>query len=486
MISARRTYIDPILALLDVAEYNYSFYDIYSKFCLHISPNDRISLSSYFGGDHFIDKATSVNAKNNIIDWGNIVGHLRYNKIWNSSFFSDVSLIYSKYSSEFNWNSVYKNPYIHDFTFKTTSDYIFSDDFILKFGGDVRYYDFNVTSGLQEYENNQSYLINAFESNLFLSSKNRLNEHFETNIGLSASFFKENRTNKFFHNIEPRIGLCYFLDDLTSLKGSYINMHQYLHTLSSTNFYAPNDVFYPSNEFLKPMKGNQISLGITRILKTNGSEYECNLDIYYKDMKNLPQFKQSFTNADPYLLSSQLIFGNGWGYGAEFQIAKHEGRISGWLNYTWNKAFRHYKEKNKDKAFVPKFHREHQLNLVLNYNLSNTLRIGASFVLASGQPITLPVQKYFIVGRSEESFPENQGLIDYGEINGYRLPTYNRLDLSLVHPFEMWGGKWELFCSVYNIYNYKNPTFLTFDHFSGKFYSTTVGRLPTAGIKFYY
>jgi hypothetical protein len=482
MISARRTYLDPVLSLVGGMEFNYSFFDVYSKFRAQLSPNDRIFLSAYFGGDEYTDKAISSSASDRNTNWGNVVWHLKYNKIWNSSFFSDISLVYSNYY----WKNSYKNPYLYEYSIRTVSDYNISSDFILRFGGDVRNYKFNVTSGLQENKNNLNYLINSLESNLFFSSKNKLNEDFETNIGFASSFFKEDKTNKSFYHIDPRMSISYLLNELTGLKISYTGMHQYIHSLSSTNFYAPNDVFYPSNLFLEPANSSQISCGITRIQKFYNLDYEFDLEFYYKDMKNIPQFKQDFNDADPFMLSDQLVFGKGWCYGLEFQVAKHEGRLSGWMNYSWNKVFRSFKGKNNNKPFVPKFYREHQFNLVINYNLTNSIRVGGNFVLSSGQPMTLPVSKYFIVGIPREEIVMNVGLIDYGEINGYRLPIYNRLDLSLVHFFEMWGGKWELFCSVYNVYNYKNPTFLSFSNSTGKFTKTTVGILPTAGVKFFY
>jgi hypothetical protein len=305
------------------------------------------------------------------------------------------------------------------------------------------------------------------------------------NLGLSFSGFAEAKTGKSFFNYDPRFALSYHFDDNSSVKSSFTRLHQYIHQLSSVNLYNPADVFYPSNINLPPVTGNQISLGLTKIIRTGNSGIAVDLDAYYRDMQNLPMFRQNFKDADPFLLSEQIILGRGWGYGLEFQIEKREGKISGWLNYTWNRSFRQFEEKNKGRSFNPKFHIEHQLNLALNYNMFESLKLNAVFVISTGRPITLPNQKFFVIGEDHNTM-SNIGELDFGAINDYRLPFYQRLDLGIVYPFIMWKGKWELSVNIYNISNHQNTTFITYENANGKFYSFTVGFLPTAGIKFYY
>lgn len=482
MVSARRTYLDLANSLIGFADFNYSFSDIYGKFSFQLSPRDRLYLSGYYGMDNYSEKTQSSSKKENT-NWGNQALHLRYNRMWSSSLFTDFSLIYSRYNSEYDWENLYKNPNLNEFTFKTVSDYNMAQGVNIRFGGDARSYRINTASGLQETNNTQSYQTDAFESNLFADVKIRLSDLVEFSLGSNASLFLSNFSGSRFSNIEPRIGASFFIDESAVIKAAFTGTHQYIHTLSSTSFYAPNDIFYPSNINLEPMTGSQVSLGFTRILNIDGSEYEFNIDAYYKDMQNIHQFKLNFYDANPDLLKEQLLFGKGWGYGIEFQFAKREGRLSGWINYTWNQSFRRITGKNNDNVYRPRFIREHQFNAVLNYNFSGSLKGSAVFVLASGLPVTLPVNKYSIIGETGE-IRIQPDFIDYAELNGYTLPIYNRLDISLVYSFEMWGADCELSCSVYNVYNYKNPTFLRFSTIQGTFKSSTIGILPTIGIKF--
>ncbi len=483
MISARRTYLDLINSLAEITSFNYSYSDIYSKLTFNLSPSDHLFFSSYYGTDHYTENQQSLDDNTNKnTKWGNYAAHLRYNRVWNSSFFSDISLVYSRYFSEYKRGAIAKNPGITEFTLKNKNDYNVSKILNLKFGGDLRYYKFDVTSDLLN-SNTSVYNLDAFETNLFSNAKLKFTNYLEANLGVNISTFNVKKYDGKYSFIDPRISINYLINDATAIKLSYTGTHQYVHTLSSTKFYAPNDIFYPANKNLKPINGNETSLGLTKIFSLNTSEYEFSLDLYYRDMKDVSQFKLNYYDADPDRLNEQLFVGKGWAYGVEMQLSKREGRLYGWINYTWNKVYRQIDGKNFSHRFVPSFNRVHQLNLVLNYNVSRKLVLGATFVLASGLPISLPVNKYIVFSYSNEAVSR---VIDYDEYNKYRLPLYNRLDLSMVYKSTLFGLKSELSVSIYNVYNYQNPTFLTFNKWNGNFKSRTVGILPTAGIKFFF
>ncbi len=472
MFSARRTYLDWILRMIH-SDVGYSFNDIYGKVSYQLNQYDHLYLSGYWGLDYTSEFDDNSN-KNN---WGNQVLHLRYNHLWSNSVFSDFSLCYSKYFADLNWIIYKKNPYVIDYSIKNITDINISNKHTLRTGGDFHFYNFRVTSEMFSESNRENYYINAIESNLFLSSKYRLNDNLITEAGIVFSYFKENKTEESSFNVEPRLNASYLIDEDFSIKFAYILMHQYIHTLSPYNYSLPNDVFYPSSKSLPYMKGNQITIGAAKTFDFFDSNYDLSAEFYYNDMKGIPNFKNHFENADPFALSDQIIIGKGWGYGAEFQITKAEGRFSGWLNYTWNTAKRIFPDKNDDRAYDPKFHKTHQMNLALNYNVSESVKLGATYVISSGQPLTLPAQKYYI---------DNKPYVYYDKINGYRLPYYSRLDVSIVHFFSMWGGKWELSGSIFNLLMRKNPTFLYYDFEKGDFKKTSLGLIPTMGLKFHY
>jgi hypothetical protein len=132
-------------------------------------------------------------------------------------------------------------------------------------------------------------------------------------------------------------------------------------------------------------------------------------------------------------------------------IDKKEGRLTGMLSYTWSKTERHIAGVNLGNEFYSNFDRRHSLNINAAYDLNEKWVVGANFSFSSGRPITLPTGKF-------EYGLYNPDVIS--ERNGYRLPTYNRLDLSATYtpnrkPMRKWHGQWVF--SIYNAYNQKNP-----------------------------
>lgn len=491
MLSARRTYLDPLFSLIDADGLGYSFHDIYGKLAMNPSGKDRLYLSIYNGFDKYTNESNNGNSADLRNNWGNTVAHFRYNRIWNTSLFSDFSIIFSNYRFSQEFGSTQKKPSLRQIAFKNLSDYKYSNNLSFRFGFDFNNYSFNVTSGLQNLKNSINYKLYSSELNIFGTMQSIITDLLRADFGLALSTFAESQMTKSFVFVEPRICLTYFFEEELSLKLSYIRMHQSIHMLNSNRFYFPTDILYPSFDKLKPMSGSQSSIGLSNSFNWSGSKFETLFEIYYKDMKNITQFKQNFYDANPASLPNQILSGRGWGYGIEAQLEKREGTTTGWVNYTWNKVFRSFRFKNFDKVFVPKFFKEHQVNIVINHNVSSNLKLNLAFTISSGQHITLPVSEYFILTDNSSDiggggFDSNSGYIHYGELNGFKLPLYNRLDLGIVHFFKMWGGNWELFASVYNLYNYPNPTFLWYSINANKFYRTTIGVLPTFGIRFNY
>lgn len=469
MVSARRTYFDLMMSLANM-DVGYSFTDLYGKAVFHAGQKDIFYLSGYWGLDRIgeLDEKSSDDK----LKWGNYLVHFKYNRLWNSYVFSDFSASYSKYFNDLQWKNNDKHPYLADYSIKNITDINLSNMLSFKTGADYHFFNFNVAA-----EAGEDYKINVNEVNAFFTSKYKYNDNFISDIGITASWFSEDKTKQTYSNIEPRVTLCYLADKDMSYKFSYTMMHQYIHAISPYTVSELTDILYPSTKGLPGMKGSQITIGTTRLFNLFDSDYDMSIDLYYKDMKNVPDLKYRFKNADPYTIGDQIVIGKGWSYGVELQINKSVGRINGWLNYTWNDVKRLFPGKNNDKSYAPKFDKAHQMNLALNYSLSDKLRFGATYILASGQPLTLATQKYYI---------GNNPYIDYGVINGYRLPYYSRLDVNIVHFFNMWGGKWELSGSIFNLLMRKNPTFLYYDFEKGDFKKTSLGLIPTVGLKFHY
>jgi hypothetical protein len=200
--------------------------------------------------------------------------------------------------------------------------------------------------------------------------------------------------------------------------------------------------------------------------------FETSVEGYYKDFDNLIEYAEGAepqnngnTNYD-----AQLVYGTGYSYGAELFIKKRTGKLNGWVGYTWSRTMRTFPDINQGREFASRWDRRHDLSVVLSYDLNRRWTFGSTFVYATGQAVTLPVNRYFIEGRL---------VSEYTERNGYRMVPYHRLDVAatlnsrptrtITDPVtggtsevrKRWTSSWTF--AVYNTYNRRNPYFIYFD-----------------------
>lgn len=267
--------------------------------------------------------------------------------------------------------------------------------------------------------------------------------------------YKAGKRVKQFNHVEPRLAVRFLIDSNTSIKSSFTLNYQYIHQVSLATISLPTDVWMPSNDIIKPQVGTQVTLGLFRNFYNN--MFESYIDFYYKDMKNLIEYKDGldfmYTRVNP---DQMYTFGKGWSYGVEFFIEKKKGRFTGFIAYTLATTKRKFEDLNFGKVFYAKYDRRHDLAINLSYEIiRNKLTASAVWVYASGNTMTIPIGYYFFAGNL---------MVEYSERNAFRLPPYHRLDLSLNWTFvktKKFESSFNL--SVYNVYNRQNPFFVFFE-----------------------
>jgi hypothetical protein len=98
--------------------------------------------------------------------------------------------------------------------------------------------------------------------------------------------------------------------------------------------------------------------------------------------------------------------------------------------------------------------RTHDFSVVGIYQAGKRWTLSSTWVYYTGNAITWPSGKYDING---------QVVFYYTERNGYRMPSYHRLDLSATlqgKKREKFEGSWTF--SVYNAYGRQNPYTISF------------------------
>ena len=129
--------------------------------------------------------------------------------------------------------------------------------------------------------------------------------------------------------------------------------------------------------------------------------------------------------------------------------AKKQGKTTGWAGYALSWATRHFPngEINGGKPFYAKFDNRHKINIVVNHKFNRKVDVNASWFLATGNWLTLPLEKY-----SSSSYPQYY----YSERNNYKMPPYHRLDLSINFTKQKKKGTRIWNVSIYNSYFQKN------------------------------
>lgn len=517
VLSGRRTYIDLIMkaAISDtspLAGSSYFFYDMNLKMNYKLGDKDRLYLSGYYGKDEFIfgniEDGFSVD-----MPWGNGIAALRWNHLFSSRLFMNVTGTYTNYLFKFgSAQDQFRfelNSGISDWGGKVDFSYYPSTRHTLKWGLDYTFHTFtpisvSAESNDVEFDTGLAQKLISHESAAYVLDEFDLNEKIKINAGIRYSTFQHvgpftryfkgdgistqdsTRTYEkgdliqFYHGLEPRISGRIKLNKNSSIKAGYAYNYQYVHLTSLSAVSLPTDVWYPTTSKAKPQQGWQTSLGYFK--NFNQNMFETSIELYYKGLKNLIEYKEGALPNDNVNDNTDnlLVFGTGWSYGTEFFIKKKKGKFTGWIGYTWSKTERKFPDLNNGVPFPAKYDRRHDLSVILSYKLNERWVFSSAFIYATGNTLTLPSSWYV---------QDQDLLFNYGPRNSTRMAPYHRLDLSATWYSKAYKeqknletgetikvkkkvrSNWAF--SIYNVYNRANPYFLYVDNdgdfFSGNF-----------------
>lgn len=476
LVTGRRTYADAFLKLSNNENLNKNtlyFYDLNAKLNYTFSDKDRLYVSGYFGRDKF-----GINDLFTL-DWGNATGTLRWNHLYSEKLFSNTSLIYSKYNYEVgiaNGSSQFTlTSDIQDINLKQEFSYFPNPQNSIRFGANVIHHTLTPRTRESTGENSSVNTTDepnktAFESALYASNRWSPTEKFNVEYGLRLSAFTvmggsdfyefdaagnivntlkydRNEAVKNYFNLEPRISASYLLSPTLSLKAAYSRNTQHLHLLSSSNAASPTDRWLMNTNNIKPEIADQVSAGVFKNSQDN--TYEFSSEIYYKFLQNQVDYKDGadFILSDN--IESQLLFGKGRAYGAEFLVKKKSGKLTGWIGYTLSRSERQIEGINNGAWYSAKQDRTHDVSIVGTYQLSKKWTLSGTWVYNTGNAVTFPTAKYRIDGGVA---------FLYSERNGYRMPDYHRLDVgATVNLNKKANRESSLSLGMYNAYGRPNP-----------------------------
>lgn len=466
LLAGRRTYLDVITnGLNQVYKDNpdweripaYFFYDFNSSLHYNISHKDKLTLTGYFGNDVFKFNQGSFQA--NLL-WGNRSLTLDWNHVYSGRLKSSTAYVVSGYlyriNSGFSRASVSIGSRIWDQALLQDWAYYINQKHTLKFGVSGIYHrftvgEFGISSDFTDIKNGR--MIESGEMGAYISHAWTVTNKFEILSGFRNSTFTTK--NKTYNGLEPRLALKYNLLTNTSIKASYAKMYQYLHLVSSSGASLPTDIWYPSEEGVKPQHSDQLSLGLNQALAKN--TFFLSVEGYYKWIKNAIDFKdgaQLFANTN---LSKEFVFGKGWAYGLEVYIEKKKGRTTGWIGYTLAWTWRQFDKINYGIAFHPRYDRRHDVSVVVMHQLNKRVSLSATWVYGTGNYATIAGGRFAFqdaLGSTINATP------DYLRRNDFQMPPTHRLDFGLVVKLKSKRFDSDLTFSLYNVYSRRNPFFV--------------------------
>lgn len=465
-VSGRKSFVDlffnpgPNLALVP------AFYDINLKLNTKIGKNDRLFISFYNGKD-LLESVDGFYNK-----WGNTSGTLRWNSNLGSKLFLNTSFIISNYQNYLEFKDEGRNykwlTGLNDMNLKFDLSYYLRPGNIIKIGAASIYHKFipgETSDTLQSIPR-----IQAFEHAIYLLNDIELFSWLGLNYGLRLSAFQnygratwysyneqflptETHTNKkgaynTYIYAEPRISANVKFNPDYSLKLAYARNVQYMQVLQNNSLsYSSLETWFPANPNIDPIIADVVSAGWFQNL---GKKYFLSLELYYKTYQNQIDYIDHARLVNNPYVEGEIRKGEANAYGAELNVKKEIGRLTGNISYTYSKALRKINGINGNKEFSSPYDIPHDFRIVTNYKINPKWSFNAAWMYMSGRPVTLPVGFYEYQDRLVPI---------YSDRNSSRFPDYHRLDISFNYEPEKRIGKidWTMNFGIFNVYARKNP-----------------------------
>lgn len=458
MLAFRRSTLEPVLAVLrnqiDNVPDSFYFYDINGKLNIDANQNNRLSLAFYSGVDD-VKFPLGEDLRFNL-NYGNRTLSTTWTHIVSPRVFANLTVTGSNYFStprfEFGGTPFDRENTVSDYSVKSDLEWMPNSSHAVRTGiwaGNLTLKLSDRFDGLETLNSRIQTQYAAF----YIQDKWRPHTRWSVTAGLRGNYF----TRGNYLRLDPRISVDFQVSSRLRLQTAYGRYHQFL-TLITNEAFSGFDVWLTTADGVKPAWGDQFGLGLKYSPKAS---YNLEAELYYRTMRNLFELDPRTPDAAGLDYADLFRFGSGYAYGFELLLEKTSGRWNGFAGYTYGNTRRKFAGYNDSNFYPPKYDRTHDLNVVINFNLSRKWMLTSVFNYATGQAYTEPL------GRTSISDPFGTLPTDpltVGRVNASRLPAYHRLDLSATYYSTFFGlGNSELQIQIINAYSRRNIWFYNFD-----------------------
>lgn len=464
LLSGRTTYSDWIMKKLPeksgYKDGNAGFYDLGATWSYTIDPFNKVNVYGYYSHDRFEFNENEKYA------YSNMNASVNWRAIFNEKITANFAAGYDHYDYmndesvdivaaarlKFAINQIYA---------KANFDHQLGNGHTLNYGLSSMFYD--LKPGIYEplleestIQRKELQKEKALESALYIGDQWEISPKLSVDAGVRLSIFNAlgartyynyangelpsltNLTDtatigsgkilKTYMGPEIRLSARYAFSDDWSVKAGFNTMRQYIHKLSNTTIMSPTDTWKLSDKHIKPQRGWQLAGGV--YYNTPNKMLEFSLEGYYKKLNDYLDYRSGAQLIMNEHLETDVINTEGYAYGVEFQVKKPEGKLNGWMSYTYSRTFLRQNDPrianpvNHGEWYPTEYDKPHDFKLIANYKFTRRYSMSLNLDYSTGRPTTVPAGQYW-----DNSL--NRMQVYYTDRNSYRVPDYFRIDWSI-------------------------------------------------------
>ncbi len=473
LVAARTSYVNLFIKGMEKYRNNtLGFYDINARVNFRLSERDQLALS-FFRGYDIIEVEKMLN-----IAWSNTTASLGWLHTFSTNGYALTQLVASSYDNKQGMEiysfDISMKGFNRQLTLRHQQTWTPGNCHSINIGGEstligVKSASWRIVSRDECEQRNGWYAalwasddINLFNDRLQVSAGLRCD--WQTSLGGKPYYHLDDegeildtlqtKKGEFVVThacLQPRLNLTWKINQRIALKAGYSRLVQAVQPIRNSSMSLPIDRLAMTSNYIKPLIADQVAAGVSAM--TNGGAWDFSADVYYKNLKNVYDFREGRSFNDDIELEKLIIGGNGRAYGLEFAAHKNAGRTTGWVAYTLSWAQNQIEGIMNGQWYTASHDRRHDLVVVLMSQLSDHWTLSSSWRYTTGQAMTAPSGKYEIDGETHYYF---------GDRNKNRAPDYHRLDLSAAHTTTKGRSTRTWTFGLYNAYNRYNPFFVSF------------------------
>jgi outer membrane receptor protein involved in Fe transport len=490
LFGGRVTYSDWLLKLIEDPSFGNSkasFYDMMLQVAHRFGDKDKVFLSAYTSNDKFRlndDSTFKYNNKNISLKWKH-------------DFSGKLSMVVTggldQYEYDVEGRNNPKDAFnlgfgVKQYNAKVDMTYNPNNKHAFNFG--VQHIRYQLQPGSLQPANNSSIIQpntiepeQGSETALYLGDQVKLNEKLSISAGIrftmfrntgpqkvysyapgqprdeltivDSTFYNKGELVKSYMGPEWRLSARYLLSDKSSVKVSFNTLRQYIHMLTNTTAISPTDVWKLSDAYIRPLTGQQLSVGFyTRVGK---KDIELSMEAYVKRTQNYLDYKSGAQLIMNENIEQDVLATKGKAYGIELMAKKTSGKLTGWLSYTYSRTLLQANDStagetiNRGEFYPANFDKPHNASFVANYKFTQRFSVSLTSTYSTGRPITLPIGTFNMGGAQRVLFSDR---------NAFRIPDFFRTDVSMTlegnhNVKQKFHTSWTL--GIYNLTGRDNP-----------------------------